>query len=79
MVAVVAWVWKDSAWLGLIVGLALLVNIANAMFGGVFIPMVLRRLKADPALAAGVIVMFSDVLGFLFFLGLATLLVSQLT
>ena len=75
----VAWIWKDSPWLGLIVGLALLANIANATMVGVLVPLTLKRLNADPALASGVIVTtFSDVTGFLVFLGLATLLVSQL-
>jgi magnesium transporter len=78
LVGVIAWIWKDSAWLGLIVGLALLANIGNAMFSGVLVPMTLRRLRKDPALASGVIVMLSDVLGFVFFLGLATLLISKL-
>jgi magnesium transporter len=78
LVGLIAWLWKDSAWLGLIVGLALLANIANAMFSGVLVPMTLRRLNKDPALGSGVIVMLSDALGFLFFLGLATLLISEL-
>ncbi len=79
LVGVVAWLWKDNAWLGVIVGLALTANICNAAFGGVLIPMTLKRLRLDPALGSGMMVMFSDVLGFLLFLGLATLLVSRLT
>jgi magnesium transporter len=77
---IIAWVWKDSAWLGVIVAAALLANIANATAVGVLVPLGLRRLHADPALASGVIVTtFSDVTGFFVFLGTATLLVSQLT
>ena len=80
LVGVAAWLWKDSPWLGLIVGLAMLANIANATLVGVLVPLALRRLRADPALASGVIVTtFSDVVGFLVFLGLAALLVSKLT
>ena len=80
IVGTVAWLWKDSAWLGLIAGFALLANILNATLIGVLVPMTLKRLKADPALASGVIVTtFSDVVGLLFFLGLATLLVTRLT
>ncbi len=75
-----AWLWKGSPWMGLVVGLALMANIANATIAGVLVPLGLRRLKLDPALASGVIVTtFSDVMGFLVFLGLATLLLSQLT
>lgn len=80
IVAVVAAAWKGSPWLGLIVGLAMLANIANATLVGVLVPLLLKRLRADPALASGVIVTtFSDVVGFLVFLGLATILVSKLS
>jgi magnesium transporter len=80
LVGVIAWAWKGSGWLGLIVGFALLANILNATLIGVLVPMALKRLKADPALASGVFVtMLSDAVGLLVFLGLATLLVSQLT
>ena len=77
---ILAWVWKDSAWMGLVVGIALLANIANATIAGVLVPISLRRLRLDPALASGVIVTtFSDVMGFFIFLGLATIFVAQLT
>jgi magnesium transporter len=79
MVAAIAWLWKGSSWLGFIVGVSILVNIANAMFAGVVIPMMLKRINKDPALASGVIVMVADALGLLVFLGLATLLLSELT
>ncbi|MPZ50417.1 MAG: magnesium transporter [Dehalococcoidia bacterium] len=80
VVGFVAWIWKDNVWLGVIVGLAMLANIVNATLAGVFIPMVLKRFGADPALASGVFVTtFSDVVGFFVFLGLATVMISQLT
>ena len=78
-VGFVAWMWKGNAWLGFIVGAALLANIGNAVISGVFVPFTLRRFKLDPALASGVIVTLADVVGFLFFLGLAALLVSKLS
>jgi magnesium transporter len=75
-----AWVWKGSPWLGVIVGVALLANIANATLVGVLVPLALKRLRFDPALASGVIVTtFSDVVGFFVFLGLGAVLVSKLT
>ena len=80
IVGLLAWIWMDSAWLGLIVGLALLANIANATLAGVMVPLVLKRLRLDPALASGVIVTtFSDVVGFFVFLGLGALLVDKLS
>ena len=76
----IAWIWKESAWLGLVVGLAMMANIVVAASVGVLVPLALKLVRADPALAAGVIVTtFSDVVGFLTFLGLATLLVSKLS
>jgi magnesium transporter len=45
----------------------------------VLVPLTLRALRLDPALASGVLVTtFTDVLGFFFFLGLATLLVERI-
>jgi magnesium transporter len=79
LVGLIAWIWHGSTWLGLIVGAALLANIVNTMLVGAFVPMTLRRLNIDPAFASGVIVTFSDAMGFLLFLGLATLLISRLT
>jgi magnesium transporter len=76
----IALLWKGNAWLGLVVGIALVANIINATVAGVLVPLTLRRLKLDPALASGVIVTtFSDVMGFFVFLGLATVLISKLT
>ena len=80
IVGMLAYVWMGNAWLGLIVGFAMLANIANATLVGVLVPLLLRRFHLDPALASGVIVTtFSDVVGFLVFLGLGALLVDKLT
>lgn len=78
-VAGIALAWKGNGWLALIVGVAILANIANAMLVGVMVPLALRRLKVDPALASGVISTFADVVGFLIFLGLGALLVTKLS
>jgi magnesium transporter len=78
-VGAIALLWKGNEWLALIVAVAILANIANAMLMGVVVPLTLRRLKLDPALASGVIVTFADVMGFLLFLGLGALLVAKLS
>ena len=60
--------------LGIIIGLAMVINLIVAGFVGTIIPLTLDRLKIDPALASGVILTtITDVFGFLSFLGLATL------
>jgi magnesium transporter len=78
-VGAIALLWKGNEWLALIVAVAILANIANAMLMGVAVPLTLRRLKLDPALASGVIVTLADVMGFLLFLGLGALLVTKLS
>lgn len=62
-------------WLGLILGLAMICNQIVAALGGVLVPLGMNRLGLDPALASGTFVTtLTDVMGFLAFLGFATLL-----
>jgi magnesium transporter len=80
VVGLIAWSWQGNAAWGLVVGLALLLNMLVAGALGALIPLGLRSLRLDPAIASGIFLMtFTDVLGFLFLLGLATLLINQLT
>lgn len=80
LVALVAGVWRDNFYLSLAIGLAMLGNLVMAGLAGVLIPMTLRLVRVDPALASGIFVTtVTDVMGFFFFLGLATLLISQIT
>jgi magnesium transporter len=73
-VAAVALWWFGDPMLGVIVGLALIANLAVAAVAGAAIPLILRRLSIDPALAGGVILTtVTDVVGFVAFLGLGTL------
>ncbi len=73
MVGLIAWLWKGKPILGLVIGLAMLGNLIVASVAGVLVPMGLKRLKVDPALASSVFVTTAtDVLGFSLFLGLAT-------
>ncbi len=81
--AVIVWLWYGpSAKMGLIGGiiaLAMLNNMLIAGVAGTAIPLILKRLKADPALASTVFVTTcTDVGGFLSFLGIATLLIKYL-
>jgi magnesium transporter len=66
--------------IGGIIAAALIINLVIAAIAGTVIPLVLKKLKADPALASTVFVTTcTDVGGFLSFLGLATLFVKYLT
>jgi len=68
----VAWVWFDTASLGLVIGAAMVINLFVAAVAGIVVPLSLEKLGADPALASGTFVTtVTDVVGFFAFLGLA--------
>jgi magnesium transporter len=74
IMGVVASVWFDVNDLGLVMGLAMVTVLAAAALGGILIPLLLTRLGVDPALSSGPFVTtVTDVVGFLSFLGIATL------
>jgi magnesium transporter len=76
IVGVVAWAWFDRPMLGVVIGLALIMNLVAAGFAGMAIPQILERLGVDPAIASGVfLTTVTDVVGFFTFLGLATWLI----
>ena len=71
---VAAYVWFRVPGLGLVIGLAMICNLIAAAAGGILIPLVLNRLKFDPAVASSPFVTtVTDVVGFFSFLGIATL------
>jgi len=77
--ALVVWIFKGDPWLGGILAMAMLINMFVAATAGTLIPLALRALKVDPALASSVfITTLTDVFGFLSFLGLGTLFVRYL-
>ena len=74
VIAATASIWFGDIVLGAIIACAMLINLVTAGLTGAGLPIVLRRLRIDPALAGGVLVTtITDVVGFLAFLGLATL------
>ena len=79
VVGAAAYAWKGDPTLGIILAAAMVGNMIIAGLTGAGIPLLLRKLKMDPAVSAAVfITTFTDVLGLLLFLGLATLLVDHL-
>jgi magnesium transporter len=71
-IAAVAWFRIPG--LGIVIGLAIVCNLIAGALGGILIPMVLERARADPAVASGTFVTtVTDVVGFFSFLGIATL------
>ncbi len=74
IISLISIYWFENLMLGFIIGLAMILNLLIAGFSGIAIPLVLDKLKIDPALASAVILTtITDVFGFLSFLGLATL------
>ena len=66
--------WKQDYMLGVIIAFAMLVNMIAAALAGATLPMIMKRLKIDPALAGSVILTtITDVVGIFAFLGTATL------
>jgi len=80
LVGAAAYLWQgEPAW-GLVVGGAMLLNMIVAGLLGMLIPMTLRALKFDPAIASGILlVSFTDILGFVMLLGFGALAIDQLT
>ena len=79
LVAVIALVWKGTPVLGLVVGLATLLNMIGAGIAGVAVPLAMQLLRIDPALASPILVTTTtDTLGYLIYLGLATLVLGRL-
>ena len=74
VVAVIAAAWFRNPGLGLVVAAALLLNAVVAALAGASLPLLLRRLSIDPALAGGVVLTtITDVVGFAAILGLGAL------
>ena len=74
VVAAAASVWFDDWTLGLVIAAAMMINLMTAGLAGAVIPLTLKRLGIDPALAGGVVLTtVTDVVGFLSFLGLAAI------
>ncbi|GAA3930265.1 magnesium transporter [Litoribacillus peritrichatus] len=74
-VAIIAGLWFDGVMIGLVIALAILANILAASVSGLLVPVILNKLKFDPALSGAVILTtITDIVGFVTFLGLGSLL-----
>ena len=79
LIGIVAWVWKDNAFLGLVIGLALASNTLIAVSIGGTVPLALKHFGVDPAVASGpLLTTVTDMAGFFLVLSLATLFMPQL-
>ena len=73
LIGLVAWVWKGNPFLGVVIGLALAINTVIAVSIGGVVPLLLKRLGQDPAVASGpLLTTITDMAGFFLVLSLAT-------
>ena len=73
VIAAIAMIWYNDIPLGLVMGTAILLNLLAGALAGALVPVVLKRMSIDPALAGGVVLTtVTDVIGILAFIGLAT-------
>ena len=79
VVGVLGYFWVGSIAFGFVIGTAMLLNLIVATISGYLVPVLLKKVGIDPALASAVFVTtVTDVLGFFFFLGLATVMLQYL-
>ena len=75
IIAAIAYLWYGNAGLGLVMAIAITVNLVAGALAGALIPVMLKRMSIDPALAGGVVLTtVTDVIGILAFVGLASYL-----
>ena len=73
------WVWSQSTGLALVIGLSMVISMAAAGLAGATIPILLSALGQDPAQSSSIVLTtVTDIVGFLSFLGIATLLAGML-
>ena len=76
VIGLITYYWFSDMLLSLIIALAIITNLVVAAFSGAFLPLLLSKLRIDPALAGGVILTtITDGIGFVAFLGLASLFI----
>ncbi len=80
LIALAAFIWKGNPYLGIVVGIALMCNTLVAVSLGGTIPLLLKRLKVDPAVASGpILTTVTDMCGFFLVLSVATIFLPKLT
>ncbi|KIM10158.1 MAG: magnesium transporter [Sulfuricurvum sp. PC08-66] len=71
----IAWFWFDRAMLGVVIGMAMVINLLAAGFFGALIPLLLKKASIDPAIGSSVLLTtVTDIVGFFSFLGLASII-----
>lgn len=75
VIGVISYLWFKIPLLGFVIAISMVINLLSAGFFGAVIPLVLEKLKIDPAIGSTVILTtVTDIVGFFSFLGLATII-----
>lgn len=79
LIAIIAYVWQNNAILGLVVGSSLFFTLIIGTLAGTIIPLILYRLKIDPAVASGpLITTLNDIFSLITYFGIATMFLNHL-
>ncbi|WP_249317040.1 magnesium transporter [Bacillus sp. FJAT-50079] len=79
IIAIVAYIWRGSFMLGIVVGSSLLATLIIGTLAGTIIPLILYKCKVDPAVASGpLITTINDILSLLIYFGIATMFIAKL-
>ncbi|MGD6792909.1 magnesium transporter [Metabacillus indicus] len=79
LVTGVVYFWKHDLYLGLLVGVSILATLTVATIAGAFVPLIMHRLKVDPAVASGpFITTINDIISILIYFGMATMFMQYL-
>jgi len=74
LVGVSTFLWFEDKTLSVLISCALVINLISSVIAGILVPLALRKFNQDPAISGSVVVTtVTDVIGFISFLGLATL------
>ena len=74
LVGFITYAWFQDITIAILISCALVINLISSVFAGIVVPLILRKLKQDPAIGGSVVVTtVTDVIGFISFLGLATI------
>ena len=75
VVSIITLIWFHQALLGLVIAIAIIINLATAGLIGSMIPLLIKRFDGDPAIASPLLLTTAtDAMGFFVFLGLAELI-----
>ncbi|MGM7680884.1 magnesium transporter [Cytobacillus sp. Hm23] len=79
LVTIIVYFWQHNIFLGILVGLSILATLIVATIAGALVPLIMHKLKIDPAVASGpFITTINDILSILIYFGMATLFMSYL-